>query len=81
MATQQKKKRRYYKNSLYDRATYYLGKATKKNSSQYDQDYAVGYLDGMYCKPMSKVLGKEKAYINGYMRSSNSLEIARNVKF
>ena len=81
MANKQKKKRRYWKSSLYDRSIYYLGKATKKNATKYQQDYAVGYLDGMYCKKMDSKLSKCNGYVHGYIRSSNALEVARNVKF
>ena len=75
---QTNKKRRYYKNSLYDRSIYYLGKASKKKSSKYDEDFALGFLDGMYCKKMTS---NADGYVHGYIRSSNALETARNVKF
>ncbi|MBQ4558527.1 MAG: hypothetical protein IJA61_04065 [Clostridia bacterium] len=81
MAKIKKKKRRYYKSSLYDRALYYLDKSTRKNSTKYEQDFAVGYLDGMYGKKMDSKLSKTNGYVKGYIRSSNALEVARNVKF
>jgi len=81
MATQQKKKRRYYKNSLLDRADYYLSKAIKTNK-QADYDFAIGYLDGIngeYTK--DKKLGNNNNYHRGNVRASTALGIAKNVKF
>lgn len=81
MSNKLKKKKRYWKSSLYDRSLFYLRKASRKNATKYEQDYAVGYLDGMYCKNMDSKLSKTKGYVQGYIRSSNALEVARNVKF
>lgn len=83
MASKQnnKKKKRYYKTSIYDRVEYYLKKAVKTGKDE-DFDYAMGYIDGLDNKWTSdKRLSKSHYYAMGNIRASNSLEVAKKVKF
>ena len=82
MATQQKKKRRYYKNSLNDRSIYYLKKATRKGASEYDFQFAMGFIDTIDGRRNNnKELVNSDGYISGQIRGGNALEIAKRVKF
>ena len=83
MASKQnnKKKKRYYKSSIYDRVDYYLKKAIKTGKVE-DFDFVMGYIDGLDNKwTTDKRLSKSHDYTRGNIRASNSLEVAKKVKF
>lgn len=80
MANKQKKKK-FVKRSLYDRTIYYLDKATKKNATDYDMDFAIGYLQGVDNEKADSKMSKKKGYVDGYLRGSNARETSKRINF
>lgn len=80
----QKKNKKYVKRTLYDRMIYYLDKACEKNSTEYQQDFAIGYMQGVdNIRDFSnyKNMASRKGFKDGYSRGSKARDISKRVKF